>query len=241
MQVTDIIYDKIARLPKGYTFTYSTFDSINGNKEAIIKCLNRMVSAGKLYKLSKGKFYKPENSVFGELPLSAEQLVKDLLEKNGKTIGYITGYSAYNELGLTTQLPNIIQIGRNEIRSDTTRSIYKISFIKQKNIITKSNINLLKILDSIRFIKVIPDASIDDSCERLSVIISKLSLQDMKLIVKLAMNYPPATRALLGALSENTFSDLLITQLRKSLNPITTYKLPVTASILPNAKQWNIK
>ena len=144
-------------------------------------------------------------------------------------------------MGLTTQLPNIIQIGRNEIRSDTTRSIYKISFIKQKNIITKSNINLLKILDSIRFIKVIPDASIDDSCERLSVIISKLSLQNMKLIVKLAMNYPPATRALLGALSENTFSDLLITQLRKSLNPITTYKLPVTASILPNAKQWNIK
>jgi hypothetical protein len=34
-------------------------------KEAIIKALNRLVVSGKIVKLSKGKFYKPETTVFG--------------------------------------------------------------------------------------------------------------------------------------------------------------------------------
>jgi hypothetical protein len=31
-------------------------------KEAVIKALNRMVASGKIAKLSKGKYYKPENT-----------------------------------------------------------------------------------------------------------------------------------------------------------------------------------
>ena len=32
------------------------------NKEAVIKALNRMAASGKIDKLSKGKYYKPEKS-----------------------------------------------------------------------------------------------------------------------------------------------------------------------------------
>ena len=117
MKVSDYIIFKIGRLPKGYVFTYEDFiDEVN-KKEAIIKALNRMAASGKIAKLSKGKYYKPENTPFGKLQPSQAQIVKDLVEENGKILGYLTGYSIYNQLGLTTQVSNTIQIGKNEIRS----------------------------------------------------------------------------------------------------------------------------
>src|SRR5690606_15909855 len=107
-----------------------------------------------------GKFYKPEVSIFGELQPEQAQVVKDLLESNGKVTGYLTGFSIFSQLGLTTQISNVIQIGRNDIRPMLTRGRYTISFVKQKNVITKNNIPLLQILDAIRYIKKIPDTSL---------------------------------------------------------------------------------
>jgi hypothetical protein len=133
-------------------------------KEAVIKALNRMVASGKIAKLSKGKYYKPETTPFGNLLPDQKQIVKDLLEENGKIIGYLTGYSIYNLLGLTTQVSNTIQIGKNVIRPKLTRERYTITFIKQNNTINKENIPLLQILDAVKNIKIIPDASIESSC-----------------------------------------------------------------------------
>lgn len=241
MKTIDYIKFTIDRFPKGHVFSYSDFHVEVSKQEAVIKCLNRLVTSGKISKFAKGKYYKPEYSVFGNLQPTQYQIVKDLLEKNGKVVGYITGYGAYNELGLTTQINNRIQIGKNEIRSKFKRGIYDISFIKQKNKITKDNIPLLKIVDSIRFIKTIPDTTIDQSCSRLITIIKKLSEPELESMMKLALQYPPATRALLGVLIEIVKGKNKSEMLRKSLNPITTYKLSVSRIILPNAKNWNIK
>lgn len=62
-------------------------------------------------------------------------------------------------MGLTTQVSNTIQIGKNEIRPTFKRGRFTNSFIKQKNIITKENIPLLQILDTINQIKKIPDTT----------------------------------------------------------------------------------
>ncbi|RIW13433.1 hypothetical protein D0X99_16820 [Algoriphagus lacus] len=56
------------------------------------------------------------------------QVVKDLLEEDGKVIGYRTRYSIYTKLGLSTQIGNLIQIGKNEVRPEFKRGKYKISF-----------------------------------------------------------------------------------------------------------------
>ena len=114
-----------------------------------------MVASGKIVKLAKGKYYKPEITPFGDLLPDQKQVVKDLLEDNGKILGYLTGYSIYNQLGLTTQVSNTIQIGRNQIRPNFKRERYTISFIKQRNTITKENIPLIQILDAVKYIKKI--------------------------------------------------------------------------------------
>jgi len=240
MKIAEYISFTIDRLPRGYVFTYADFVTDVNQKEAVIKALNRMVAAGKIAKLSKGKYYKPENTPFGALQPPQEQIVKDLLEENGKITGYLTGYSIYNRLGLTTQVSNTIQIGKNQIRPAFKREHYTISFIKQKNIISRKNIPFFQILDAIRYIKKIPDASIEASIKRLIAIIRKFTDTEINTLVRLALKYPPATRALLGAILEQIQKDKAAELLFKSLNPITKYKLAGAAQVLTNTGKWNI-
>lgn len=241
MKVSEYISFTIDRLPKGYIFTYSDFDTEQNSKEAIIKALNRLATSGKIVKLSKGKFYKPETTPFGKLQPNQSQIVKDLLETDGKVTGYLTGYSIYNQLGLTTQISNTIQVGKNEVRPTLKRERYTISFIKQKNTITKENILLLQLLDAIRYIKKIPDTNVSSACKRFLAIVKKLLEKDRSTLVRLALKYPPATRALLGALLETAGNITLTEPLRRSLNPITIYKLSGVTNVLPVAEKWNIK
>ncbi len=240
MKTSEYISLTIDRLPKGYVFTYADFITEVNKKEAVIKALNRMVASGKIMKLAKGKYYKPETTPFGELLPDQKQVVKDLLEENGKIIGYLTGYSIYNQLGLTTQVSNTIQIGRNQIRPSFKRERYTISFIKQKNTITKENIPLLQILDALRYIKKIPDAGIESSCRRLLNILKELTENDKSSLVRLALKYPPVTRALLGAMLEQLQQTEITQPLLKSLNPITKYKLSGISKVLITAEKWNL-
>jgi len=240
MKIAEYISFTIDRLPKGYVFTYADFTTEVNQKEAVIKALNRMVASGKIAKLSKGKYYKPENTPFGNLLPNQAQVVKDLLEENGKMTGYLTGYSIYNQLGLTTQVSNTIQIGKNQVRPNFKRERYTISFVKQKNTITKENIPLLQLLDAIRYIKKIPDATIESSCKRFLAILKDLSENKKNSLVRLALKYPPASRALLGALLEALQQGKVTEPLFKSLNPITRYKLAGAAKVLSTTEKWNI-
>lgn len=167
--------------------------------------------------------------------------MKDLLEEDGKLIGYLTGYSIYNQLGLTTQVSNTIQIGQNYPRAAFQRERYTIAFITQKNIITKDNIALLQIPDAIRYIKKIPDARIEQSCRRFLSILKSFSEKDTKTIVRLALKYPPATRALLGAIIEELQWTTLNEPLYTSLNPLTKYPLTGAKKALSSTEKWNIE
>jgi hypothetical protein len=240
MKISEYIAFTINRLPKGYIFTYEDFTTEVSQKEAVIKALNRMVASDKIAKLSKGKYYKPENTPFGNLQPNKAQIVKDLLEDNGKIIGYLTGFSIYNQLGLTTQVSNTIQIGKNQVRPNFKRERYMIAFVKQKNTITKENIPLLQLLDSIRYIKKIPDNNIEASCKRFLVIIKSFTDKEINTLVRLALKYPPATRAILGALLEQLQQDKTTEPLFKSLNPISKYKLTGASKALSTTEKWNI-
>jgi hypothetical protein len=240
LQTSDYIAFTIDRLPNGYVFTYADFITEVSSKEAIIKALNRLVKSGKIAKLSKGRYFKPETTPFGVLQPNQAQVVKDLLEEDGRITGYVTGYSIYNQLGLTSQVSNVIQIGKNRVRPAFQRERYTISFVLQKNTIRKENIPLLQILDCIRYIKRIPDTTVGNSLQRFKSIISTLPERDISMLTRLAIKYPPMVRALLGALLDETKKESLSEPLYRSLNPITKYKLKGTGDVLRKKEKWNI-
>lgn len=241
MKNKEKVIKKVKKIPKGIVFTYEDICQNSKEKEAVIKNLNRLVTSGALSKLYKGRFYKAKQTPFGKLQPNEFETSKDLLEKKGKLIGYLTGFAIYNKLKLTTQIGNIIQIGRKDPKPSIQRGKYKIQFVKQNNEITKRNIPVLQILDCIRYIKQIPDSSPLFIYNRLKSIISGLSSKEKILLVKLALNYSPATRALTGAILDEIGQQNLTESLLNSLNPISNYKLGIPQEIISNSNKWNIK
>lgn len=176
--------------------------------------------------------------MFGLLKPSASEIAKDLLERNGEIIGYITGTTAFAGMGLTTQIASSIVIGTNKYRRPIKRGEYTIRFLVQDNQITEKNIPLLRILDAIRLIREIPATTPDECVAVLQKTMSCLPKKEQDELVSLSKNYTPYVRALLGAILESVGAD--VNDLRNTLNGVTTYKLPVSIQSLPTKNNWNI-
>jgi hypothetical protein len=240
-KITDIVIRKIENFACGYVFTASDFPIDVSKQKSVNKVLENLTKAGAIRRLSKGRYYKTKTTEFGELLPDSYQMVKDLLEENGKQIGYITGYQIFNELGLTTQVSAILQIGTIKDKKSTKRSYYRIKFVKQWNTITKENIPLLQLLDCLRFFKNIPDTTPAESCRRLLYLLSELNDTQRNKIKKLAVKYTPQAIALLGAMLETLNPNEDVDMLRKSLNFQTFYTLSIPQEVLPTQKRWNIR
>lgn len=238
MIIGNEVMRKIGTTPEGIVLTIGDFNVAPQYQGTLVKALNRLVARGTLKRLSKGKYYKPRETMFGTLKPAPEEITKDFLEKKGKLIGYITGNSAFSSMGLTTQITSSIMIGTNIYRHPLERGGYHISFLLQRNPITEENIPLLRILDAIKLIKDIPATNPDAVVTQLGCLMKGLDGSKQSELLALAENYAPFVRALLGAVMEA--NDLNTGKLMYSLNGTTSYKLPVTESALPNKQSWNI-
>jgi len=240
-KITNIVKQKIENIAYGDVFHASDFPVEVTKQKSVNKVLENLTKEGKIRRLSKGRYYKTKMTEFGELLPDSYQIVKDLLENNGKLIGYMTGYQLFNELHLTTQVSAILQIGTMKDKKNVKRGYYRIKFVKQWNTITKENIPLLQLLDCLRFFKIIPDAMPAESCRRLLHLLSELNDCQKSKIKKLALKYTPQTIALLGAILETHNPNENLEMLQKALNYQTFYKLSIPKNILPNQRKWNIR
>jgi len=238
MVIREQIKQKIASFPVGTVFTITDFGFDPSNDPALAKALSRMAVSGKLCKVSKGKYYKPKETLLGKIKPTNYEIVKDFLEKDGKPIGYITGPQAFTTMGLTSQISSSIIIGSGKYRRPLQRGEYKISFLRQNNPITKDNIELLRILDALKMICQIPSISPDAACKVIISLIQSLPQQSIMELENLSLSYTNYVRALLGAILEYIGCPTAI--VRKSLNGVTSYKLPISESILPNKSNWKI-
>lgn len=239
MKTKDIIRQRINAIGHGVVFDYSDLLLHGDMQLAAAKTLSRMVADGELKKIAKGKFYKPVQTRLGEMPLMIEQLTKDLIYKDGALIGYITGVPVFAQLGLTTQISSKVLIGCATYRRPMKRGGYDISFIKQSNEITEKSIKYLRMLDALRFIKSIPATTPDNVVAIMIKNISVLSKEEWDLLCSYVLNYPAATKALLGAILES--NGFFSYGLKSELNVFTKYDLGVSDSILTNKKNWNIR
>ncbi len=237
------IINYINRLKTNKVFTANTFADEHISAGAARMVLERMVSEGKIRKLDKGRYYKPEQSMFGEIAPSVEDVITDLVESNThQPIGYLTGTIAFNQLGLTTQISAQIQIGVRKYRRPMKRGQYTISFVHQPNAITRENIGLLRLLDALRFFREIPATAPNDVVARMIYLIGKLEPEQQQRMIGLALHYSPYVRALLGAILEHIGVGEEQTQtLRHSLNALTHYTLQISPQALPTLSNWNIR
>jgi len=238
MSIAANVKEKVNNLEPGTIIKYSDLKNISTNSIALSKAIAKLIKENKLTRIKKGLFYVPKKTKFGYIPPSINEILKKELVKNGKTIGYITGVGLYNKLGLTTQIPNIIEIGTNKRKQPKVINGKKIKYIKAYAKIKNTNIELLQILDAIKNIKKIPDSDINESYEILKEKIKQLNITKKQNLFTLSLEYPPMTRALTGAILEEV-SDINLKKLENSLNIFTKFELNIKT--IQNKKRWNIK
>jgi hypothetical protein len=239
--ISSYIKYRIETLKEGYIFTYLEFDNASKNKEAIIKCLSRMADAGKLYRFSKGKYYKPIKGDHKVIGPDVNEIIKDLLEKNGEPIGYVTGINVFNKPANNTPIHNTILIGRNTFKPPLYRSMYTIEFVLQRNVITKDNIEILQVLDCLKMINKIPDTNRDNVISIIGKIIRKYNKHQIVLLIQCSLKYNSATRALLGMILEIEKVKKGVDSIIESLNPASTYNLELNKIDRLLKNKWNIK
>jgi len=236
MTVSEQIQSKVNSFPKGTIFTYWKLDIDETNKQAAVKSIERLIRSKVIAKISKGKFYRPDKSVFGLVPPNSTELIKTYTYKNNKRVAYETGNSLYNKLGLTTQVPTFIYLGVYNSRINVNKNSLKIKSVKSYIIPTDNNVKYLQFLDILKDFKSIPDLDINYTIEYLS---KELNSLDLKLLKKYALEYPPRVIAFLGAVLE--YNNLSIGNLKEVLKPTSSYNYGINNDILPTAKKWNIK
>ena len=240
MTISRKIEDKVKNLPIGSTFTYQTL-AVNANEyAATAKALERLIKKEVIKRVSTGIFYKPKQTIFGELMPREEELLKNYLFDNDKRIAYITGLSLYNQLGLTTQVPKTIKIASRDKRIFASIGNIKGKPVKSYIDVSDKNYYILEILDALKDFKQIPDMDKKSGLVLLADRIKKWDETDKTLLIKYGLKYPPRVRAILGAILENFRTTEEIKSLKDSLNPLSQYEYNITETILPNAKNWNI-
>ncbi|MGQ0829198.1 MAG: DUF6088 family protein [Bacteroidota bacterium] len=241
MNIAATINKQIEIIEPGKLFSYRDFKLPDDRMVAIANTLSRLASKGIIKRFKKGKYFKPKQGMFGEMSLSQSQILESLLKENGNRVGYITGTMAYNQMYLTTQIPNEYVIATYEQRRPIQNGGFKARFVKAYSEITENNIYLLQLLDAIKDIQVIPATGANTALKLIKGKLKTLPLSEQKKLTELALNYPPATKALLGAMFELMRNKSAADKLYKTLNPLSKYKIGIEGELLSNKNKWKIE
>ena len=236
MSVAKQIRNYIETVEKGKIFTYA--DLPVNNKAAAAPVLSRMENKGDIKRLSKGKYYKPKNGMFGELPPSDAEVLRSYIKDMGNA--YVTGLKAFNKMGLTTQVPNVVSIAGNGSARKIKVKNMTIEVFEVKQNIETDDILLAQMLDALDKIKKIPDTSPDDVVLYAKRTMAELPKEQKDRLSILAKERRPRTRAIIGAILKELGEWEDATMLKETLNPLSSYKIGLSENILQEKKKWKI-
>lgn len=234
MNVSLEVKNNISMLKPGKIINIEELSLVPDSKTVVLKVLSKMAKIGKIKRAERGVYYIPKNSIFGEIPLSDEEIIKKYLFEGKRRIGYITGNNLFNKYGLTTQVASKVEVAVNKRKNPKKYKNIEIKFVYQKAPITDKNIKYLEILDILKNIKKIPDADIIESYNTIKKQILKFTYEELMELLDLAENYyTVSVVALLGSMIEEK-NILRVNKIREKLNKTTSFKIGL------DIKKWRI-
>lgn len=102
-KIVQIVKERIEAGEQGTIYFVNSFSDLQ-NDQTVTKSLQRLSEEGFLIRLSKGVYLYPENTRFGTINPSVDDIVKSIAERDNVSI-LPTGSTALNKLGLSTQVP----------------------------------------------------------------------------------------------------------------------------------------
>lgn len=216
-----------------YEKIWSVDDFKKFDRPNVLKAFSDLQKENVIKRIKRGYYYRPKMTILGEITFDTYSLAIARIKKKS-SFHCISGISGYNQIGLTTQVPNI-----TEIACDCdARNYNNIVYLKRRKPVDGGAIERI-ILDSIIDIKTIPDTTVEKSILKIKDMIknNKVSLFSL---VKSAFYESPRVKAVIGAIAEEfEFDKKPLDKLKTSLNPVSMIYLN-TGNALIYAKKWQI-
>lgn len=183
--------------------------SIDGLSEnAVRQSIKRLVANGFLERYDNGIYYIPkQGGLLGKSYLDPFLvIIRKYVRSKYETYGYVTGISFVNQIGLTTQMPAVIEIVTNKEATNgrtVTVGNQKVRIKKSAVTVSENNADLLQLLDGIRqaekYTELPMEETIDTMCsyvkqkhftkEQLSEVSSRLTGATAKKLIEWGMIY----------------------------------------------------
>lgn len=121
------------------------------SKPWLYKELNKLCNDGKLIRYERGLYYIPTQTIFGPSILDPGKVItKKYIFDGVDTNGYYSGITFLNQLRLTTQMPNVIEIYTNNEPSNIRNIMVgnqKVILRKSRTEVNNSNVAVLSFLE----------------------------------------------------------------------------------------------
>ena len=124
------------------------------SENAVRQSVKRLVANGFLERYDNGIYYIPkQGGLLGKSYLDPFLVImRKYVQNKSETYGYVTGISFANQLGLTTQMPAVIEVVTNREATNGRMIMVgnlKVRIKKPSVTISDSNAEILQLLDSI--------------------------------------------------------------------------------------------
>lgn len=148
------------------------------SENAVRQSVKRLVASGFLERYDNGIYYIPKHGgLLGKSYLDPSMvIIRKYVENQSNKYGYITGLSFANQLGLTTQMPAVIEIVTNR-ESTNGRMLMvgnqKVRVKKSSISVSEDNAELLQLLDAIGQAERYTELTIEETIDILITYIRK--------------------------------------------------------------------
>lgn len=153
--------------------------SIDGlSQNAVRQSVKRLTAIGFLERYDNGIYYIPRfGGLLGKSYLDpTEVIMRKYVENKSDKYGYVTGLSFANQLGLTTQMPAMIEIVTNRESTNgriITLGNQRVRVKSSPIIVSESNAELLQLLDSVGQAERYTELTIKETIDKLILYIRK--------------------------------------------------------------------
>lgn len=170
---------------------FSDIEVSGVTKSAINQQLKKLCDEKKLEKYENGIYYLPKKSrLKSSVGVNADMVARyKYVSRRGRVEGFYSGNTFANQLGISTQVPNKVEIVSNNIAAKVREvPIGKRTFIVRKPVVpvTEENVYVLQLLDLLKNLDAYLDDSYDVAREKVSLFVAAHSItkQDVDLYIR---------------------------------------------------------
>lgn len=136
----------------------------------IYRELKRLCDEGALIRFDKGVYYIPTKTILGPSVLDPRKVIeKRYIQSMGKVYGYYGGQAFMNQLGLSAQMPNVLEVYTNHEAS----RVRDIDVGRQKVRLRSSRVNVTQanaaVLSFLELMNTLPADSLDENGRKIII------------------------------------------------------------------------